>query len=496
MKRFYSIIIFCLVSAQPQSLLAQADNAVAGTVIFSSGANNTVINPTGKSRIAKQGDPVRSGDKLQTDNGHLQVRFTDNGFVSVKPKSQLIISEYAYSGKEDGTERAFFNLLKGSVRAVTGLIGKRNKDTFKYETPVATIGIRGTAFVLTFCNNDCFAGDGSLLPNGLYANNGEGRMYMQSNGGTIDLIRGQFAFVSDIESKPQQIMKPPAIRDLFLDAAENYDFDLRLAEDIVDQIRETGIDQITPIGQVRSLTYVFLGDGFNFVSNSFMLGDSPSNSIITDSSNAVIGFNAEIPNSCILCSFDAGTASLIAGRSGSSASIGATWGIWDSGFIHEDGQSTFTDQKYLAYVGFTAPVSGNNLPTEGTANFVVQLDPTANGAFNIETGDLSSDFTAAIGVDWNNALFVNFDLAATFPDDSSFNVEMGSPTPVTAPSVSLTGEYDDGITGDPQSAFGSANFQFANDANTIGGTFNVSIDGPPVAIGTFLLGNSGEVTPR
>ena len=40
--------------------------------------------------------------------------------------------------------RSALSLLKGAMRAITGYIGRSNRDGYRIETPTATIGIRGT----------------------------------------------------------------------------------------------------------------------------------------------------------------------------------------------------------------------------------------------------------------------------------------------------------------------------------------------------------------
>jgi hypothetical protein len=129
MKRFSLLIIACLAGTP-----LQAAPDAAGRIVFSSGSNQ-IIDAGGKSRPARQGDGISPGDRLQTDTGHLQVRFADNGFISLKPKSQLVVSEFVFNGREDGTEKAFFNLLKGSMRAVTGLIGRRDRKPSSMKPP-------------------------------------------------------------------------------------------------------------------------------------------------------------------------------------------------------------------------------------------------------------------------------------------------------------------------------------------------------------------------
>ena len=52
-------------------------------------------------------------------------------------------------------ESAFFRLLKGGFRAVSGLIGHTRREDYAVQTPVATIGIRGTDYEVRMCSGDC-----------------------------------------------------------------------------------------------------------------------------------------------------------------------------------------------------------------------------------------------------------------------------------------------------------------------------------------------------
>lgn len=61
----------------------------------------------------------------------------------------------ASSESEGETSRAFFRLVKGGFRSVSGLIGKVNQDDYRVSTPVATIGIRGTRYGARLCQGDC-----------------------------------------------------------------------------------------------------------------------------------------------------------------------------------------------------------------------------------------------------------------------------------------------------------------------------------------------------
>src|SRR6185503_16746178 len=115
------------------------------------------------------GSPVQDKDVLRTGPAsNLQVRFVDESIVSMKESSELRIDEFQFSGKEDGTERAFFRLVKGGLRTVTGLIGRGNNKSYQMTTTTASIGIRGTDYSATLCHGDCRNRDGSFAKDGLY----------------------------------------------------------------------------------------------------------------------------------------------------------------------------------------------------------------------------------------------------------------------------------------------------------------------------------------
>jgi hypothetical protein len=493
----FSFILFCALVMQPQLWAAQSGTAVAGKIVFSSG-NNTAVSANGEQRVIKQGDAVRAGDKLQTGNGQLQVRFTDNGFASLKPKSQLTITEYNFNGKEDGSEKAVFSLLKGSVRAVTGFIGKHNKNAYKYETPVATIGIRGTAFVLNFCNQDCFGTDGSLLEDGLYVNNGEGRVYVENNEGVIDLVRGQFAYVEDVNSEPEQITQPPAMGEMFREETEDYEFERRGGEALVEAIITDNSIIDGGLGELRSMAYTLLGEELGSDHHDFLLGNSAENTIRVDENGAVIRFDFFDELSGHVLRFDSRNARLIEERSGSNTIVDASWGIWEGGFRYTDETlSTVLENlpQHMAYMGFSNPTDFNRLPIGagaggGTATYNVQLGSNANGAVNTAGAlSINDSFIANIGVNWELGMFTDFDLEARFTDGSRFDLALPSMQTISPAGggVALTGSYNGAF------ASGNANYQFANDAQVIGGTFHVMTDPSPVAVGTFLLGQEGGI---
>ena len=111
-----------------------------------------------------RGGAVDEGDSINTNNGRIQIRFTDGGFVALQPETIYRLDEYEFQGETDGNEKSSFYLVEGGIRLVTGLIGRKNKETFKLQTPVATIGIRGTSgkVVHTEATGTLLAGYGGI----------------------------------------------------------------------------------------------------------------------------------------------------------------------------------------------------------------------------------------------------------------------------------------------------------------------------------------------
>ena len=167
----------------------------AGRVVFVLGQPKAT-DSAGADRALTRGDEVYSGDSLATAaRERLQVSMVDGAFISVQPGSTYVIQEYVYSGAPDGTEQASYQLVKGGIRALTGLIGKSKPEAYKVNTAVATIGIRGTGHNTRLCQGDCGA-----LPDGLYHNTWEGITFVENNVDSKDVPTGRGVYVKDINT--------------------------------------------------------------------------------------------------------------------------------------------------------------------------------------------------------------------------------------------------------------------------------------------------------
>ncbi|HTT07362.1 MAG TPA: FecR family protein [Gammaproteobacteria bacterium] len=164
--------------------------AAAAQVTYAYGQAQA-INTAGQGRPLAKGAEVQSGDTVQTQQGRAQITFKDGGFVALQPNTSFKISEYNYAGKEDGSERSFFDLLKGSMRFVTGAIGHKNKQNYKIKTVVATIGIRGSGGLAILC----VAGSCPGMKDGLYLTGNQDTLTLTNDGDSKDVHPGETYYV-------------------------------------------------------------------------------------------------------------------------------------------------------------------------------------------------------------------------------------------------------------------------------------------------------------
>jgi hypothetical protein len=98
--------------------------------------------------VAKVGDPVQEQDRVVVPpGGSIGISMSDETLLSIGSNSTVVISKYNFNPvtREGQVETS---ILKGSFRFVSGLIARLNPGAIKISTPSATIGIRGTDFIV------------------------------------------------------------------------------------------------------------------------------------------------------------------------------------------------------------------------------------------------------------------------------------------------------------------------------------------------------------
>lgn len=137
-KGFLAALISYTLSGHAVADIAGRVNFVSGTV--------QAVSADGTRRTLVKGELVNSGERLETLSGRMQIRFTDGSFISLQPNTVFSLDKYTFNKASPNEGALLFNFIRGGMRAVSGAIGKANRSNYKVQTPVATIGIRGTSY--------------------------------------------------------------------------------------------------------------------------------------------------------------------------------------------------------------------------------------------------------------------------------------------------------------------------------------------------------------
>jgi len=141
-KQMVSAMLVCGICFLPLPLFA-ADAGIIKTV-----KGQVQIERADSSHAVKVGDFVRAGDRVNVKGeGSIGISLKDETLLSIGPNSTLVIDNFDYdpTTREGRVETS---IVRGTLRFVTGLIGKLNPKGIKVMTPTATCGIRGTDFIV------------------------------------------------------------------------------------------------------------------------------------------------------------------------------------------------------------------------------------------------------------------------------------------------------------------------------------------------------------
>jgi hypothetical protein len=135
-------------TARPNAVLASAKlQAVRGQL--------DAVTSSGERRRVVEGASLFPGETVETSpNSEGVLIFRDESKVRLGQSSRLRIDEFVYTPSSAIDSRYVVSLLRGSLRAVTGLIGRASPRNVTYRTNTATIGIRGTELGIE-CSGVC-----------------------------------------------------------------------------------------------------------------------------------------------------------------------------------------------------------------------------------------------------------------------------------------------------------------------------------------------------
>jgi hypothetical protein len=137
------------VAAAPLTAGAQSAAAyIGGEVMFVSGAAQRVAKDGTSAAVAK-GMLLAEGDRINTrPDSHVYVRLRDGGLLVVRPASQLHVDLWRFDPAQPKDSKIKYTLDSGVARHVSGQGAKAARESFRFNTPMAAIGVRGTDFTV------------------------------------------------------------------------------------------------------------------------------------------------------------------------------------------------------------------------------------------------------------------------------------------------------------------------------------------------------------
>jgi hypothetical protein len=134
--------VLALLSAAPVVAAdTEATEPEVGTAVL---ITNKVTGRLGtQERLLKTGFRVHRNELLVTGpQAQAELKLDDNTKLALGPEAELRLDEYAVAAGSD-TKTIAVKLLKGTLRFLTG---SNASESYKIDTPSATIGVRGTIF--------------------------------------------------------------------------------------------------------------------------------------------------------------------------------------------------------------------------------------------------------------------------------------------------------------------------------------------------------------
>jgi FecR protein len=338
-----------------------------------------VKSQSGEIRAAVKGMEINEGDMILSGlPGLAQLKMEDGGTIVVRPNTRLTIATYRFNGKEDGSERATYKLDQGSVRAITGQIGKTNKQNYLIQTPTASIGVRGTDHEPAYIPKKEDIEYLNARP-GTYDKVNVGETYIETQGGLVVIKPNSVGYAEDEFAVPTILPSLPSFYNQFSSNGS-----LSAGALAAGASGSSGVDSnslVSSFAAERASSSdlkrpIFTDVGTN-LSNNNIAAPLPS---VASSRTAMVGaFTSVAANGFTQIEqgrnlqFKSNNASLV--DVGSDAALAVNWGRWDNGYAVE-GKDTTGSLHVINAARLTSSSELAALPMTATFNLVNGTRPT------------------------------------------------------------------------------------------------------------------------
>lgn len=119
----------------------------AGKAVFVRGAASLrlgdQVSPLGEGALIPEGATLITGQ-----DGYVYVKLADQGFLVLRPQTEVRVVAYRPVAARPAESVFRIELVRGVARSITGEVAEKAKGQYRFNTPVAAIGVRGTDFVV------------------------------------------------------------------------------------------------------------------------------------------------------------------------------------------------------------------------------------------------------------------------------------------------------------------------------------------------------------
>ena len=141
-----NLFILCFMMTILLPCLAIGGDSPIGKIKTCKG--NVVVIRTDQEIAINTGDSLYQNDLIRTKtDSSVGIILEDNTILSLGSKSEIVIDEYVFA-PEKGKLSMIIRILGGTASYLSGIIGHQSPESVKFQTPDATIGIRGTEFLV------------------------------------------------------------------------------------------------------------------------------------------------------------------------------------------------------------------------------------------------------------------------------------------------------------------------------------------------------------
>lgn len=145
----------------------------------------TIIRSDGSSEPATLGTPVYEGDIIETaSNGAANIMFLDETSLAVSDNARVSVDAYKFDAATESGETNL-SVLRGVFVYTSGLIGRDDPDDVLIETPVGSIGIRGTIIAGNIKPEG--KSEITVLEGAIVVSNGEGNVTLSQQFETVKI---------------------------------------------------------------------------------------------------------------------------------------------------------------------------------------------------------------------------------------------------------------------------------------------------------------------